>query len=467
MSSLLSVLNIARSGLTSSSAGLGVTGENITGANTAGFVRRSARLEARPLRQSVAAGVNFTGVDRAFDRFSYRNILREAANFGSADARSESLTYVEGVIAPGDEYGLDNSIAEFFAAFDDLAANAADPTARAAVIAASREVADGFNAASAGLFDSRNELLAQAQSVAGEINVRLGKIGELNTQIKASASQDTSGKAELIDQRDQLVREVAQRIGATAIPDDDDGVTLLSSGSTLFDGEVTTDVQVSVDANGDLQIDFARNGNVLNVTNKVTSGELGGLREARDTDIPELLTDLDQMAFDFATAVNTLHAAGADNNVPPGSGLNLFADALNVPPPLAGAAAAMQINPVIAADSNLIAAALNPNSPPPGGNATAILISQLQNQSIGSNGTPAETFGALSGKIGNKLHSAEGELRMRESTVAHADNLRDSISGVSLDEEMINLTKFQRAFEASMRVLQTADELITHLVRSL
>ncbi len=467
MSSLLSVLNIARSGLTTGSAGLGVTGENITGANTPGFVRRSARLEARPLRQSVAAGVNFTGVDRAFDRFSYRNILREAANFGSADTRSQSLNNVEAVITPGDGYGLNDSFANFFAAFDDLASNATDPTARGAVTAAAREVADGFNEASAGLFNSRSELLVQAQSVAGELNEQLEKIAELNSLIQASAWQDTSGKAELIDHRDQLVREVAQRIGASAVPGDNDSVTLLSSGSTLLDGEVATKVQISLDAAGDLQIDFARNGNVLNVTSKVVAGELGGLREARDSDIPELLTDLDQLAFDFATAVNTLHAAGQSNNVPPISGTNLFADNLNVPPVLAGAAAAIQINPNVAADSDMIAAALNPNSPPPGGNETAILISQLQSQSIGAEGTPAESFGALAGKIGTKLVGAENELRMRESTVAHADNLRDSISGVSLDEEMINLTKFQRAFEASMRVLQTADELLTHLVRSL
>ena len=82
-------------------------------------------------------------------------------------------------------------------------------------------------------------------------------------------------------------------------------------------------------------------------------------------------------------------------------------------------------------------------------------------------GVPAERWGAIAGRLGIKLSAASGDFALRDSTLAQSEHMRDSVSGVSLDEEMINLTKFQRAFDASMRVLQAADEMLTTLLQRL
>jgi flagellar hook-associated protein 1 FlgK len=465
MSSLLSVLNVARGGMSANSAGVAVTGENITGANQKGFVRRTALLETRVFGHNVAGGAQFMGVGRAFDQFSYRNVLRETAQLGHADARSSSLEQIERVITPTDGHTLGDRIAGMFTAFDELGKKPDDVTARKLVIQAAQDVSSGFRETSSRLSQSRGELLARAQGVAQEVNVRLERIAEYNDRIQRMQSEDSSGRAELIDQRDELVREVSERIDLEVVEGDAGAVTLLSSGSALVDDGKAASVQVSVDANNDLKIEFVRDGNALNVSSKLTGGSLGGIREARDTDVVGLQTDLDQFAVDFAAAMNTVHNTGIDLNG--NAGLDLFTDpagaALPAPP---GTAFAFSLNPNIAGDSDLLGAA-TAGAPPPGGNDGAIALSQVSQSVIGADGTPSETFGALAGSIGNKLVAAYSSRDMRESTVAHADNLRQSISGVSLDEEMINLTKFQRAFDASMRVLQAADEMLMTLVQRL
>ena len=101
----------------------------------------------------------------------------------------------------------------------------------------------------------------------------------------------------------------------------------------------------------------------------------------------------------------------------------------------------------------------------PGGNDVALEIAGLAGKPLGLASNPAAAGGDITGTLGTKKSSADAELALRRDTVAQAETLRESASGVSIDEEMVNLSKFQRAFQASVRVLQTADELLAGLLR--
>ncbi len=462
---LMSVLNLSQSALAAASAGLGASGENIMGANTPGYVRRSALLEASVVRRGVAGGVFFEGIGRSYDGFSFRNLVSESGLFGAAEGRSNALAFVEPVVVPPGDSSIGDRLSAFFSSLDTLALKADDPTARLGVLQAARDIASSFNDSANGLTNARQELVLRAQSVAGEINGKLDAIATLNEKISGLANQNTSAKAEMLDSRDQLIREVAEKIDLRSIPNGDGTVTLLSSGSTLVDGAIAADVTVGLDAANDMTISFTRSGKTSDVTSRVTGGALGGIREARDTDIPEMMADIDQLAADFATAVNGVQAAGLDLNG--NTGLPLFTDAAgNALPAPPGTAFAFNVNPAILADPDLLAAG-DASSPPPGGNANALAMSQLAYAQLGAGGTAAERFAQIGGKIGGKVASAASEVTVRGSTVAHAESLRDSISGVSLDEEMMNLSKFQRAFEASMKVMETANEMLDELVRRL
>ncbi len=461
MTTLYSVLNLARAGLSAQSAGVSVTSENISGANTPGYVRRNALLESFALTRGVAGGVNYVGTDRAFNRFAFERLVREQGHHGSASSRSSALTRAEGVLTPGLDSSISDRIGTLLSSFSDLALKADDPTARTQVVAAAQDVALSFNEAASGLTMMRSELLAEAQGVTRDINEKLAKIAELNLKIQRSQQPD-GARAELMDQRDQLVREVGEEIGLSVVHDDSGSVTLLSSGSCLVDGGMAVQVAVSQDSGGNLAVEFLRSSGATDVTTGLKSGKLAGLVEARDVDLPQLLADLDQYAADFANAVNTVHAAGFGLDGVTGRPLFTAKGGGPLPAP-PGTAYGLAVNPVVAADPSAVAAASNPGQLP-GGNDVAVQLAQLATTTLPGGGTPAERFGALVGTLGAMLSGANSELAMRDSTVAHAESLRESEAGVSLDEEMVNLSRYQRAYEASMRVLQTADEMLSELM---
>lgn len=460
---LMSVLSLGRTALDAASGGIGVTGENITNASTPGYVRRHAQLESSVVKRGIAGGVFFDGVGRSADGLSFRNLVNEVGLLGAATARTHALSAIEPIVVPSGEASIGDRLNKFFGSLDTLALKADDPSARLEVVQSAREIASAFNDAATGLATTRGELLLSAQSTAAEINDKLEAIATLNGQIAGLASQDTSAKAEMLDARDELVRRVSEQLNVSPVANADGTVTLLSSGSTLVDGSIAASVTVGLDANNDLAISFTRGGKTSDVSTRVTGGELGGIREVRDQDVPELAQEIDQLAADFATAINAVHTAGIDLNG--ANGLPLFTDQAGNPLPAPpGTARAFHVNPAIEQDPSLLAAA-DPSAPPPGGNTNAVAMSQLAYASLGAGGTGAERFAQIAGKMGTKLNASAGEERVRTATVDHAVTLRESISGVSLDEEMINLTKYQRAFEASMKVIETANEMLDELVR--
>jgi len=473
MSNLLGVLSTAQSGLLANSAAIAVAGENITGANTPGFSRRTAQLENRSLSASTAGGVTVAGVTRAFDQFSTRALISEQSLWGAADARASAMNRAEGVLQPGDGFGLDDRFGEFFQSWQELANKPDDLALRRDVIVKSQALVQTFNSMSHDVEAIRSSLYSEAQTVVDEVNVRLEKINVLNNKV-VSTSKETSGRAEIMDERDRLIREVSERISINVVEHGNGSVALLSSGVALLDAGVVRSLAVSLqpydastpaDPRTALKFEATLpNGTPRDITTRVTGGRLAGLREARDSDLIDLAADLDALAYDFATEANTRHAAGVDldGNVPP----DLFVGGLGPIPAPPGTAAGLLFNVAIDADRRLLGAASALN-PPPGGNEIALSLAAIQQASLAAQGTPAERVAQIAAKTGNKVVSAESELRLRESTRSHAEQMREESSGVSLDEEMINLTKFQRAFQASTRVLQVADQLLQELVEKL
>lgn len=441
-------------------AGLDVTGQNIANATTPGYVRRSVILEARSTRGGQQGGVWTAGISRAVSAFAHQRVVTESGLHGAASARSGALATVENILAPAAGQTMGDRANALFGAFSALASNPNDATVRNTVLARAGELAQSISGAAAGLAGTRAELFSTAKSVAGELNERLGKIAKLNDQI-AIAQGEGDIAPDLRDQRGQLLREVGERIDVKAIEDGSGKLTLLSSGSVLVDGAGASSVDVGITPSGDLGIALHRpGGSVIDVTSAVTSGTLGGLREARDSDIPALASKLDQTAFDLATAINAVHLAGA--GLDGGTGRPFFKQ----PAVVAGAAYAFAVDSQVAGQPNNLAAAANV-AELPGGTSNAIALAQLATASLGAAGSPAQAFGAILGDAGIRKSSADGELSLREATLGQADAVHESVSGVSIQEEMVNLSRYQRAYEASMRVLKTVDDLLNGLMKEL
>ncbi|MEM9695701.1 MAG: flagellar hook-associated protein FlgK [Myxococcota bacterium] len=453
---LRSALNLTRTSLMAQAGAVAVTGENINGADTPGYVRRSPNLEAYALGTGIAGGVQWTGTRRAFSTFAFRQLTQETASLEAATERRRALAPVENALAPIGDQTIGDRMAAFFAAVDRLSLTPDDTTVRAETIAAAEDVAIAFNDASAGLSVARDDMFRAAQGVTGEVNRRLERIAALNQKI-AIEPDETSAKAELIDQRDELIREVSERIEVQILFQDNGTATVSSSGATLVEGSNASALEAVLDPSGAMRINLQRNNNAFDLTSRLRGGQLGGLLQAREDDTAALVAQLDQLAFEFTTAVNAVHTAGVDDAG--NGGLELFTDAAGLPPaPPPGSAFALRVNATILADPSRFAAA-TAAAPPPGGNENALAISALQVTVLPGGGTPAEQYAGLTGDLGLRLEEALSEESLRTNTLAFAQSRSAEEMAVSIEEEFVNLSQFQRAFEASTRVLTVVNEM--------
>jgi flagellar hook-associated protein 1 FlgK len=195
-------------------------------------------------------------------------------------------------------------------------------------------------------------------------------------------------------------------------------------------------------------------GNSAAITDTISSGKLKGWCEVRDNVIPDYLNRLDALANGIRGEVNNLHASGYGLDGSTGSEFFTGTSAVD-----------LTVNPTISDDPSKIAASAS-SAGLPGDNSIAIAITNLQNALTmnGGTGTFDDYFNSLVTDVGSQVEMAGSNLDHQSSMVDHLDNYRESISGVSLDEEMVNLIKFQHAYDAAAKLITTVDELLNTLI---
>jgi flagellar hook-associated protein 1 FlgK len=181
------------------------------------------------------------------------------------------------------------------------------------------------------------------------------------------------------------------------------------------------------------------------------------VKEARDVDVFEVAKRLDEFVFDVGNAVNAQHAAGV--GLDGQGGRNVF----DVPALSEGAARAFRLSGDVASNPQAIAAA-SPGTLP-GGADNAVALAGLGDAPLGLTGRSTfQNYGSLVGDVGSRKAAAERNVEMRDALHAQTEAMRAAMSGVSLDEEMVSLSKYQRAYEAAAKVLSTVDEMLSELI---
>jgi flagellar hook-associated protein 1 FlgK len=234
-----------------------------------------------------------------------------------------------------------------------------------------------------------------------------------------------------------------------------------ASGATLVDDVSSRQISVDLAPGGDLRImSQTAGGSGTDVTRYLTGGKLAGIKEARDTDLKEVASRLDDLAYGIATSVNAQHAAGY--GLDGVNGRNLFSTTATA----AGAARALSVSSDVANNPDAIAAAGSPTTLP-GGSDNAVLLSRLAVAPAVGSRTVAQAYGDLVGDVGSRKAAAADNVTLRSAVTDQVTAQRESASGVSLDEEMVALNKYQRAYEASTKVITTIDQLLQELMQRL
>jgi flagellar hook-associated protein 1 FlgK len=434
---------------------LDVTGQNMANVNTIGYSRRVVTFGAvAPADENVSAGegVEVLNLVAVRDSIYDRRLFNELPYAGRETAIGQVLSAVEASLGESGE-SIDASLTRFFDAWATLADDPTSAVARAQVLGQGQALSTDFNNMAARFADSVEDTDRQVRSTVERINSLTTQIAALNGQI---TSVDTAGKATLKDTQSELVKQLAALTQTQVVEQNDGTVQItLAQGQPLVIGNAQYTLGVTNEPlTGHARITAAG----ADITAQVTAGNLGGLINARDVLIPGYQSQLDALAYGVVTQVNTLTDAGftlTGVDAPP------FFSPIGAP---AGAATAMRVNPAVMADSNLVAAGGVPGAP--GNNQVANALAAMRDGLTmnGGRATFGDAWAQIVSTVGQTIQTSGTELASRQEVVNQIENLRDSVSGVNLDDETANMVKFQTAYEANARYFQTVNSLLDTLM---
>jgi flagellar hook-associated protein 1 FlgK len=455
---LSSLLNTAREALSAQAYGVTVAGQNITNVNTPGYARRDVLLETRALGDESYGGVQIGGLRQIQDVYLDRAELVALGHSASSNSHNQGLARVEALFNDAAGTGLGSSLDAVFNSFGDLAARPNDPTVRAQVLGNAEAFASNVRGIADDLATQSQQLLTKARAIADQINTRAKEIAGLNREIQNVEAQGRDA-ADLKDRRAQVLLDLGGLVDVKTTIDGSGAMLVRSSGTVLVEGGNARSLSIDLDASGAIRVLSNMGGAASDVTAFLTGGSLAGVKETRDVDIFAIARRLDEFVFDVATAINTQHAAGVGQDGIGGR------DIFDVPATSAGAARGLRVSGDVAGNGAALAAAAGVPTLP-GGADNAVLLAALGQTVLGASGrTPAERYGDLVGDVATRKSNASRTAEMREALHAQSTKMREAQSGVSLDEEMISLSKYQRAYEAAAKVLSTVDQMLEELIQ--
>jgi len=445
---LFNSLEIGKRALNAQRTAITITGHNVANINTPNFARQRAELAAS-LSGDIVSGVNVDEVRQIRDKFLDSRLRVQIQDFGKWEAQSNSLSQIEDVLGTSDS-GISNALSEFWDGWQDLANQPESESARIAVIERGERLAYHFNKVDAELKRSQTDINAQIESKIQQINSTAEMIGKLNTEI--TVIEGPGGNAnDQIDSRAALIDELSELVNVTSLPEENGSVKVFIGGFSLVERNEVTQLSVTTFAAG--YTTFSNPVLPDGAPVDITSGELAGLMELRDTTIPEFIDRINQLAASLIGDVNSLHSTGygLDNS----TGLSFFSGE---------GADDMTVGSLIKNDPVKLATSSSINSE--GNNEVALSISQLRYAQKFNNGTETyeDYYHATVGMVGVKSQEAQRFTENQQLLVERFTAQRDSVSGVSLDEEMSNLIKFQHAYDAAAKFISVVDEMLETII---
>jgi flagellar hook-associated protein 1 FlgK len=315
MGSLFGSLSIAVRSLLAQEGALDVTTNNISNVNTPGYSRQVPILqEAPPLdtgQISIGNGVDFEGVQSVRDNILDLRIDQETQQQNRLESYVNSMNQVQSLFNETQGAGLSDALNAFFNSFQQLADNPTDISTRQAVISAGQDLASEFQQTGQQLSSIQQGVDQQVGQVVSEINSDTTQLASLNEQVtNVAGNSEQAGM--LQDQQYQVLNNLSQLVDVAVTYANNGSLTITTtSGVPLVAGGQSFALSTAVNPGTGFQDIFSQG---TDVTSSFTGGQLAGLLEVRDQDIPFTLSSLDNLAAGIINAVNTQSQQGYDLN---------------------------------------------------------------------------------------------------------------------------------------------------------
>ncbi|MBC8490968.1 MAG: flagellar hook-associated protein FlgK [Candidatus Marinimicrobia bacterium] len=458
MGTLSGILEIGKRALLTNQEALGVIGHNIANVNTEGYSRQRANLEANTPMDNVnygqlGTGVTIDSVTRARNALLDNQYREESSQLAQYEKQNEALTQIENIFNDPTDFGMASILSDFWNAWGDLANDPESYSARSQLRERAQILVDSFVSADDNLRLVETQLNEEYKTLVDKLNDLASQIAVLNKKI-ALAEGVGQNANDLRDQRDKKLDEMSE-IADIKFSEQSNGAVNVYLDSKIFvqdfnAKELTTRTN---SRNGVVYDDLIWKDSYDSVN--LTSGKLKGIEIARDEEVEAIRVRLDELAENIVNEVNSRHSAGYGLNG--STGMNFFEDGIVN-------ARDMALDQVIISDLDNIAAA---QSNAPGDNSNALDMAELANLRVMNDET--ETFGdyysSTLARIGTHKVSAESYVEEYKAVQQNIMNMRESVQGVVMDEELTEMIKFQRAYSAAANLIKVINELMAAVVR--
>ena len=442
MSNWFASIGQAASGLNAARYGLTVVSQNVANADTPGYSRQLSTQVAdvipvtgmtAPSGKAVLTGVRVVSTDRADDPVLDARVRSEHARGAATASTATTLTNLEGLFPEPSDTGLASQLNSFWAAWGNLANNPGDAGTRSVLLTSANTVADTLHSMSSSLSDLATNTSADLSAGIATANTTAAELATVNGQITVSVAAGNNANA-LLDQRDQLLSTLTSTVGGTVSFDAAGAATVTVGGQPLVSGATATTMSV----NSSYQVSVGGTAVTL------ATSSAGAQVTALTSTLPGYRSQLDGVADTLSATVNSIQAGGYDLSGATGAAIFTGSGAAGIS--------------VALTDPNGIAASATAGGNLDGSNALAA-------SKTGASTTGADArYSALVGDVAMASSLAQQQQTTQATVVTNVDNLKASVNGVSYDEEVSNMLTYQRAFEASSKVLTTLDSMLDTLI---
>jgi len=496
MTSLNQSLFTGFSGVQTAQVGLNTVGNNIANVNTPGYSRQLVEHTTKGVYRSkglvIGTGADVQSIGAARETLANKLLTQQEGTTAYAEEMASGLRDLEALMAESDDTGIAVRLNAFFDSFEAATLRPEDLSTREQVIANAANLTSEIRNRDGDLFDLQFQTNADIAELVNRVNEITARIAELNERIavQPDPAQD------LIDDRAREIDELSKLVGVETYQFDNNRIQVNIKGPNqiLVGSDIRNTLSVSTNAANfgfyDVSIDVK--GVSSDITSQIQSGTVGAKLELRDVTIQNSRDRLDNLAAGLIVEVNNIHRTGT--SLTGATNLRFFdpANPLGATPVgtvdadrYLGMASAIQIS------NNLLVSVADPDqgwdpslialsgTGDPGNNDIALQLADLRNatQVIDGDrdGDPASeslgSFAAYHGdtlvRIGTSTNAANLNLDTQQALLEQAQIRRDQVSGVSLDEEAVSLTQYQRAFEASSRYLGVINQLTADIISRL
>lgn len=444
------VFDIAQRSLGVYQGVLDVTANNIANSSNPDYSRQRATISSETSQQignlSWGTGVKLDEINRVRDTLIDRQLRANNQKYSDMSQRNSILGQVENLFSEPSDIGLSNLSSAFFNSWQELSVTPNSVTLRNNVIQKAQNLSNKIQNINDGLDTIKSDIGAQTQDKLNSINSAIKQIQSLNSQIFKSKSSGVVPN-ELMDTRDKVIDDLSKLVNINVTYDSSNSAIVSIGGVFVADkGSYVQLKSTVVDEKLKITSTDGSSSPTLN------GGELFALTDMYNNKIPAYQASLDSYVNNLVSAVNGQHTKGYTLTDPPVTSVNFFEGYTN---------GVLKINSDISSNPNKIAISKDGTS---GNGDIALNISNLDTQKGADGKSLLDSYTDLITQIGNDKKNAADSSQAYQLSINQLEKQRSSVSGVSIDEEMSNVIRFQRSYDASAKLIKIADEMIQTLL---